>query len=172
MSYICYGTVTVGYIITIKLLSCASISGMRNLALIPIEKVERKIYLIRGKKVMLDRDLAELYKVKSIALRQQVKRNKERFPDDFIFQLTDEEVESMISQNVIPSKQALGGHFPYAFTHYTLQGQIFSKASATSVRTSLSLSPNNLVNFGIAGADSGLIFAKSNAVFPRTLASG
>ena len=65
---------------------------------------------------MIDKDLAELYKVKPIALRQQVKRNRERFPGDFMFQLTSEEVEIMVSQNVIPSKQALGGHLPYAFT--------------------------------------------------------
>ncbi|OGI14609.1 MAG: DNA-binding protein [Candidatus Melainabacteria bacterium RIFCSPLOWO2_02_FULL_35_15] len=81
-----------------------------------IETIETRIFLIRGKKVMLDKDLAELYKVKPIALRQQVKRNKERFPGDFMFQLTNKEVESMVSQNVIPSKQSLGGHFPYAFT--------------------------------------------------------
>ena len=87
-----------------------------NTALIPIETIKTRIFLIRGKKVMLDKDLAELYKVKPIALRQQVKRNKERFPDDFIFQLTTEEVESLVSQNVIPSKQNLGGHLPYAFT--------------------------------------------------------
>src|SRR3989338_10071621 len=85
-------------------------------ALISIETIETRIFLIRGKKVMLDKDLAELYRVKPIALRQQVKRNKERFPGDFMFQLTKEEVESMVSQNVIPSKQNLGGHFPYAFT--------------------------------------------------------
>ena len=51
---------------------------------------------------MLDRDLAELYGVKPIALRQQVKRNIERFPDDFMFQLTSHEAESLVSQNVIP----------------------------------------------------------------------
>ena len=80
------------------------------------EKIEKKIYLIRGKKIMLDKSLAELYRVKPIALRQQVKRNKKRFPEDFMFQLTNEEVESMVSQNVIPSKQSLGGHLPYVFT--------------------------------------------------------
>ena len=85
-------------------------------ALIQTETIETRIFLIRGKKVMLDKDLAELYKVKPIALRQQVKRNKERFPDDFMFQLTNEEVEIMVSQIVIPSKQSLGGYFPYAFT--------------------------------------------------------
>ena len=87
-----------------------------NTALIPQEKIESKIYLIRGKKVMFDKDLAELYVVKPIALRQQVKRNKERFPEDFMFQLTKEEAENLVSQNVIPSKQSMGGYLPYAFT--------------------------------------------------------
>lgn len=65
---------------------------------------------------MLDKDLAALYGVKPIALRQQVKRNWERFPEDFMFKLTDEEVKVMVSQNVIPSVQSLGGYLPYAFT--------------------------------------------------------
>ena len=65
---------------------------------------------------MLDRDIALLYGVKPIALRQQVKRNIDRFPDDFMFQLTADEVEVLLSQDVIPSKQSLGGFMPYAFT--------------------------------------------------------
>lgn len=65
---------------------------------------------------MLDKHLAELYKVKTIALRQQVRRNKERFPDDFMFELTNEELEFMVSQSVIPSKKQYGGHAPMAFT--------------------------------------------------------
>ena len=83
---------------------------------IPVQLIERRIYLIRGQKVMLDRDLADLYQVKPIALRQQVKRNQERFPDDFMFQLTEEEADILVSQNVIPSKQSLGGYLPYSFT--------------------------------------------------------
>jgi len=83
---------------------------------VPVQLIERRIYLIRGHKAMLDRDLAELYQVKTIALRQQVKRNQDRFPDDFMFQLTQQETESLVSQNVIPSKQSLGGYLPYAFT--------------------------------------------------------
>lgn len=54
---------------------------------------------------MLDRDLAELYDVKPIRLREQVKRNVERFPDNFMFRLTEQETEFMVSQNAIPSKQ-------------------------------------------------------------------
>ena len=83
---------------------------------ISVEVVTSKILYIRGKKVILDKDLAVLYGVKPIALRQQVKRNRERFPGDFMFQLTEGEVKIMVSQNVIPSKQSLGGYLPYAFT--------------------------------------------------------
>jgi hypothetical protein len=90
----------------------------RNLPLIPDETIINKIFLIRGQKVMLDRDLAELYGVKSIRLREQVKRNIDRFPDRFMFQLTDNEVVFMVSQNAIPSKKHLGGSLPYAFTEH------------------------------------------------------
>ena len=85
---------------------------------IPDEVVMNKIYLIRNHKVMLDRDLAELYGVKAIRLREQVKRNQQRFPENFMFQLTEKEVENMVSQNAIPSKQHLGGYLPYAFTEH------------------------------------------------------
>lgn len=82
------------------------------------EAVISKIYLIREQKVMLDRDLAELYGVKAIRLREQVKRNIDRFPRHFMFRLTTKEVEMMVSQNAIPSKQHLGGALPYAFTEH------------------------------------------------------
>jgi len=75
-----------------------------------------KIYLLRGVQVMLDKDLAVLYEVKPIRLREQVKRNHKRFPSDFMFQLADSEVEFLLSQNAIPSKKHLGGYLPYAFT--------------------------------------------------------
>ena len=84
--------------------------------IIPAERIQQCIYLIRKQKVMLDKDLASLYGVKPIALRQQVKRNIERFPPDFMYQLTDKEVAVLLSQNVIPSRKSLGGHNPYVFT--------------------------------------------------------
>ncbi len=71
--------------------------------LIPTERIESKIYLIRGQKVMLDRDLAELYGVRTFVLNQAVKRNIERFPEDFMFSLTRQEIMS-ISQIVISSE--------------------------------------------------------------------
>lgn len=78
--------------------------------------IQRKIYTIRDVQVMLDRDLAELYQVKAIRLREQMKRNANRFPSDFMFQLTEQEVEYMVSHFAIPSKKHLGGALPYAFT--------------------------------------------------------
>jgi len=86
--------------------------------IIPNEVVLKKIYQLREQKIMLDRDLAELYGVKAIRLREQVKRNQERFPKNFMFQLTEQEVEDMVSQNAIPSRQILGGALPYAFTEH------------------------------------------------------
>ena len=62
-------------------------------ALIPVEIIEKKILLIRGEKVMLDADLAELYEVETFNLNKAVKRNIDRFPQDFIFQLTKEEAD-------------------------------------------------------------------------------
>ena len=85
---------------------------------LPQEVIISKIYEIRGVKVMLDRDLAELYNVKAIRLREQVKRNPKKFPEHFMFQLTGKEVNDMVSQNAIPSKQHLGGALPYMFTEH------------------------------------------------------
>jgi hypothetical protein len=84
--------------------------------LVPVERIERRILLIRGHKVILDRHLAELYEVAPIALRQAVKRNNNRFPADFVIQLSKEEAEALVSQNVIPTRRSFGGSLPYAFT--------------------------------------------------------
>jgi len=91
---------------------------MSDKSIIPNEVITNKIYLIRNQKVMLDRDLAELYDVKNIRLREQVKRNIEKFPEHFMFRLTEKETDSMVSQNAIPSKKHLGGSLPYVFTEH------------------------------------------------------
>ena len=78
--------------------------------------IQNRIFTIRNMQVMMDRDLANIYGVKPIRLREQVKRNIDRFPNDFMFQLTDDEVDFMVSQNAIPSRQHLGGALPYVFT--------------------------------------------------------
>jgi hypothetical protein len=71
---------------------------------------------VRGYQVMLDRDLAPLYQTDTRTLKQAVKRNIEKFPDDFLFILNESEITLMVSQFVIPSKQILGGAAPFAFT--------------------------------------------------------
>jgi phage regulator Rha-like protein len=85
-------------------------------ALIPIEMIERKIYLIRGEKVMLSSDLAELYGVEPKVLIQAVKRNIERFPEDFMFQLSNQEFTNLKSQIVTSSWGGIRRANPYAFT--------------------------------------------------------
>jgi hypothetical protein len=81
------------------------------------DRILNKIYYIRGLKVMLDQDLADLYDVPTKRLNEQVKRNIDRFPDDFMFQLTDEEFENLRSQFATSS---WGGRrvAPYAFTEH------------------------------------------------------
>jgi len=102
-------------------------------------EISAKILTLRGQQVMLDRDLAALYGVKSIRLREQVKRNSERFPSDFTFQLTKEEVESMVSQNAIPSKQQLGGSLPYAFTEEGIYMLATVLNSKVAVQTNIAI---------------------------------
>ena len=75
------------------------------------EKIETRIFLIRGRKVMLDSDLAELYDVETKVLLQAVKRNKDRFPEDFMFQLDQEEYEALRSQFVTSNKGCGGRRF-------------------------------------------------------------
>ncbi len=82
---------------------------------ISIEVVATKILLVRGKKVMLDRDLALLYGVSTMRLNEQVKRNKERFPEDFMFQLTKKEASILISHFAI-SRWGGNRKLPYVFT--------------------------------------------------------
>jgi type I site-specific restriction endonuclease len=83
---------------------------------VSVALIERRIYLIRGKKVMLSNDLADLYQVEVRALVQAVKRNIERFPEDFMFQLDQKEYESLKSQFVISSWGGARRARPYAFT--------------------------------------------------------
>ena len=83
--------------------------------LMPQEVIERKTYLIRGQKVMLDRDLAKLYGVPTKRLKEQVKRNIKRFPEDFMFELTMQELEILRSQ-FATSRWGGERYLPYAFT--------------------------------------------------------
>jgi hypothetical protein len=101
---------------------------------IPVERIANQIYLIRGEKVMLDSDLAELYAVPTSALNQQVTRNLDRFPDDFAFRITAEEFDSLMSQTVI-SNDGRGGRrkLPMVFTE---QGAAMLSSDLRSKRAS------------------------------------
>jgi len=97
------------------------------------DTIKTKILFIRDQQVMLDKDIAALYEVKPIRLREQVQRNIERFPEDFMFRLSEEEVDFMVSQNAIPSRKHLGGSLPYVFTEQgvaSLSGVLKSKKAA------------------------------------------
>ncbi len=100
---------------------------MDSQAIVPIERIEKQIYLFRGKKVMIDSDLAELYGVETKALNRAVKRNIDRFPRDFMFQLGKEEAETLLrfqigtsnlKSQTVTSKDGRGGrrYLPYTFT--------------------------------------------------------
>jgi hypothetical protein len=91
---------------------------MAKADLVPLERIERAILLIRGQKVMLDRDLAELYGVATKVLNQAVRRNRNRFPEDFMFQLSHDEFANWRSQFVTSNSSIKMGsrRRPYAFT--------------------------------------------------------
>ncbi len=78
--------------------------------------ITSKIIALREENVLLDFHLAESYGVETRALKQAVRRNKDRFPGDFMFELTNDEIDAVVSQNVIPSKKHFGGATPFAFT--------------------------------------------------------
>ena len=80
------------------------------------EIIADSIHYFRGQKVLLDFHLAKLYEVETRALKQQVRRNLDRFPEDFMFELTPDAIEEMVSRQVIPNKSVLGGAVPMAFT--------------------------------------------------------
>jgi len=101
----------------VKVVRLPQVIGMVNKkSLIPVDRIEKAILLIRGQKVMLDADLAELYGVETRVLVQAVKRNIERFPEDFMFQLSQEEFTILRSQIVTSSDWGGRRYRPYAFT--------------------------------------------------------
>jgi ORF6N domain len=101
--------------------------------LILVDQIEPLILDIRGQKVLLDKDLAELYGVAVKRLNEQVRRNRERFPEDFLFQLTKEEVDSLRSQNAT-LKLERGQHRKYAPYAFTEHGAIMAATILNSQR--------------------------------------
>ena len=115
--------------------------------------IQNKIYTIRGHKIMLDYDLSELYSVETKRLNEQVRRNKERFPEDFMFRLTEKEWETMRSQIVTGSEQTMmrsqiatasqkkrnASATPYAFTEHgvTMLASVLRSPSAVQMNISI-----------------------------------
>ena len=100
--------------------------------------IQSKIYVIRGQKVMLDRDLAELYDVETRTLNQKVKRNLRRFPSDFMFQLTKEDIEEWKSQIVISNSIKMGLRKPpYAFSQMGVAMLSSVLSSDTAIDTNI-----------------------------------
>jgi len=91
---------------------------MTSRKLLPIteEVILKRIVMFREEKVILDVHLAEMYGVQTRTLKQAVRRNSDRFPEDFMFELTKAEMDWVVSQSVIPSHSHFGGAIPYAFT--------------------------------------------------------
>jgi hypothetical protein len=106
--------------------------------IIRTDSIQNRIYTIRGVQVMLDSDLAQMYQVETRALNQAVSRNRERFPDDFMFQLTSEEWENLKSQNVISS---WGGRrkLPYVFTEQGISSLSGVLKSETAVKVNIAI---------------------------------
>jgi hypothetical protein len=103
-------------------------------SLVIVEEVSRHILLIRGCRVMLDSDLAKLYGVPTFRLNEQVKRNRRRFPEDFMFQLTKEEVEALRSQIAILKTGGRGQHSKYRPYVFTEQGVAMLSGTLNSER--------------------------------------
>ena len=104
-----------------------------------MQELKNKIFTIRNKQVMLDRDLARLYGIQTMVLNQAVKRNKERFPKNFMFQLSEIETKILVSQNVIPSKKHLGGYLPNAFTEQGVAMLSSVLRSKTAIEVSIKI---------------------------------
>jgi phage regulator Rha-like protein len=84
--------------------------------IVKFETLENKLIRKDNQLVLLDKDVASLYDIEPKKLRQQIKRNIEKFPRDYAYQLSEDELDTMVSQNVTPSKQIFGGSLPYVFT--------------------------------------------------------
>jgi len=111
---------------------------MEEKEIVKIDDITNRIYTLRGVQVMLDEDLAKLYEVKTKVLNQAVKRNKERFPDEFMFQLTEEEYENLRSQ-IVTSSWGGRRYLPYAFTEQGVAMLSAVLKSKTAVEVSIQI---------------------------------
>jgi len=112
---------------------------MNEHELINVESIQNCIYTIRGVQVMIDRDLSELYEVETKVLNQAVKRNSERFPEEFMFQITDDEFNRLRSQFVTSNQRGGRRYLPYAFTEQGVAMLSAVLRSETAVKISVQI---------------------------------
>ena len=110
-----------------------------EIIILDIQQIQNRIIAIRGEQVMLDKDLAKLYQIETRALKQAVKRNIDRFPKEFMFELIENEMDSLVSQSVIPSLKHFGGANPYAFTEQGVAMLSAVLRSDTAVQVSIQI---------------------------------
>jgi len=127
-------------------------------SLVKLDNVEAAIYLVRGERVMLDSDLAAIYGTSTTRLNEQLRRNRQRFPEDFAFQLTREEFTNLISQNAISKSHGGRRKLPWVFTEHgaimlasVLNSSIAIQASVRVVRAFVRLREMVAANAQLAG---------------------
>ena len=132
-------------------------------SMIPVEIIEKKIFLIRNQKIMIDRDIAELYGVETGRLNEQVKRNIKRFPEDFMFQLTTEEFENWKSQIAISNSEKMGlRRKPYAFTEngVAMLSSVLSSDRAIDVNIQIMRTFTRLKSIALENKDLKMLIGK------------
>ena len=132
------------------------------------DRIQERIFTIRGVQVMLDRDIAVLYETETRTLKQTVKRNIDRFPSDFMFELSDEDVQALVSQSVIPSKKHLGGAVPYVFTEQgvSMLSSVLRTPQAVDISIKIMRAFVEMRRFIQANAD---VFARMDSMERRQL---
>ncbi len=142
---------------------------MNDIVMADIHNIQNKIYTLRGLQVILDRDLAELYGVETKVFNQAVKRNSERFPSDFMFQLTKEELENWRSQFVTSNKEKMGlRRAPYVFTEQGVSMLSAILKSPTAVDMSVKII-RTFVNMRKFIANNGMLFQKIDTIEQKLL---
>lgn len=142
---------------------------MNELITIENQTIQNKIYTIRGVQVMVDRDLAELYGVETRRLNEQVKRNVERFPEEFMFQMTKDELEEWISQIATSNKETMGlRKMPFVFTEQGVSMLSAVLKSDTAVQTSIQIM-STFVNMRKFLQNNASIFQKIESIEKRQI---
>ena len=117
--------------------------------ILPSERIAQAILILRKQRVMLDYHLAVLYGIETRALKQAVRRNSDRFPSDFMFELSDQEIETVVSHFVIPNRRKFGGAKPMAFTEQGIAMLSSVLNSERAVKVNIAIMPRREIGFHV-----------------------